>query len=165
MPSKRKSSSKMSSGAVMEEIKNLAYIGAGVVAGAVGGQMVDKAMKVDATQTGFNAKGMVRPMLLIGAGTYGAIKSKNRAIRMLSAGVGAAGVLSGIKVLTKKDLLAGAEGGLGEAYPLSVYREPMNLSIDRYNPDLPVLGPGSMGNDSYSEPVVASEDLAAIEII
>ena len=164
MPSKSKSRSKVNSGAVMEEIKNLAFIGAGVVAGSIGGRMVDKALKVDSNQQGFNAKGMVRPALLIGAGTYAAIKSKNRMVRMLSAGIGAAGVLSGIKALTKKDLLAGAEWGLGETFPLQVYREPLNLSMDRYNPDLPVLSPGSSVS-SYDEPVTVSDDLAAIEII
>ena len=63
---------------------------------------------------------------------------------MLGVGVGAAGVLSGVKLVMKKDLLAGladfsfngVQGFLGEP---SVYREPISLSVDRYNPDLPVL--------------------------
>jgi hypothetical protein len=51
-------------------------------------------------------------------------------------------------------------------YPSSVYREPMNLSLERYNPDLPVLGSGMTGSsDAYGEPVVVETDLAAIEII
>ena len=168
MARKSKSSSKVNSKAMMEEIKNLALVGAGVVAGSVGGRMVDKALKVDSAQQGFNAKAMVRPALLIGAGAYGAIKSKNRHIRMFSAGVGASGVLSGIKALTKKDLLSGPDGGgLGTMlYPSSVYREPMNLSLERYNPDLPVLGSGMTGSsDAYGEAVAVETDLAAIEII
>jgi hypothetical protein len=95
MPSKSKKSSKVNSKAVMEEIKNLALVGAGVVAGSVGGRMVDKVLKVDPAQQGFNAKAMVRPALLIGVGAFGAMKAKNHTMRMLAAGVGASGVLSG----------------------------------------------------------------------
>jgi len=111
MARKSKSSSKVNSKAMMEEIKNLALVGAGV---------------------------------------------------------GASGVLSGIKALTKKDLLSGPDGGgLGTmSYPSSVYREPMNLSLERYNPDLPVLGSGMTGSsDAYGEAVAVETDLAAIEII
>jgi len=165
MPSKSKKSSKVNSKAVMEEIKNLALVGAGVVAGSVGGRMVDKVLKVDPAQQGFNAKAMVRPALLIGVGAFGAMKAKNHMMRMLAAGVGASGALSGIKALTKKDLLSGPDGGgLGSSWPTSVYREPLNMSVERYNPDLPMLSAGPL-SDAYGEAVPMADELEAVEII
>ena len=92
-------------------------------------------------------------------------------MKMLATGVGASGLLSGVKVLMKKDLLAGLAdfsfSGLGEP---SVYREPLNLSVDRYNPDLPALSsptafnPEEFANSAMVEGM-AEEDLAYIEII
>jgi len=71
----------------------------------------------------------------------------------------------------KKDLLAGLAdfsfSGLGEP---SVYREPLNLSVERYNPDLPALSsPTSFNPEDYSSSAMGQgmmeEDLAYIEII
>ena len=68
----------------------------------------------------------------------------------------------------KKDLLAGLAdfsfAGLGEP---SVYREPVNLSVERYNPDLPALSsPTSFNPEEISNMQgVAEEDLSYIEII
>jgi hypothetical protein len=67
--------------------------------------------------------------------------------------------------------------GLGEANPTDVYREPINLSIERYNPDLPALNASSASsvsnatNDDYrssNQMIEGSDDgaeLAYIEII
>jgi len=97
---------------------------------------------------------------------------KDPNMKMLATGVGAAGMLSGVKVFLKKDLLAGLSDfnmsgidGLGEP---AVYREPMNLSIERYNPDLPALSsPTSFNPEDYASNVegIAEEDLSYIEII
>jgi hypothetical protein len=100
---------------------------------------------------------------------------KDPNMKMLATGVGASGLLSGVKVFLKKDLLAGLSDfsfngidGLGEP---TVYREPMNLSVERYNPDLPALSSPTSYNpeefSSHSAMVegVAEEDLAYIEII
>ena len=129
---------KISSQAVMGEIKTLAMLTGGVVIGSLGGKMIDKVLKVDATATEFNAKALARPIVLMGVGTAGNLMLKDPNMRMLATGVGASGLLSGVKVLMKKDLLAGLAdfsfSGLGEP---SVYREPLNLSVERYNPDLP----------------------------
>jgi len=79
----------------------------------------------------------------------------------------------------KKDLLNGLAdfSGLGEVNPTDVYREPVNLSIERYNPDLPALnassasgGASASSNDyrSSHEMIEGAEDqseLAYIEII
>jgi hypothetical protein len=60
---------------------------------------------------------------------------------MFATGVGTSGVISGVKVFLKKDLLNGladyeADGGQKEP---GIFREPVNLKIERYNPDLPSL--------------------------
>jgi hypothetical protein len=166
---------KISSQAVMDEIKTLAMLTGGVVIGSVGGKMIDKVLNVDASATGFNAKALARPIVLLGVGTAGNLMLKDPNMKMLATGVGASGLLSGVKVLLKKDLLAGLADfsfsgvdGLGEP---TVYREPINLSVERYNPDLPALSaPTSFNPEDIASPSrvvegVAEEDLAYIEII
>lgn len=162
---------KISSQAVMGEIKTLAMLTGGVVIGSVGGKMIDKVLNVDAAATGFNAKALARPIVLLGVGTAGNLMLKDPNMKMLATGVGASGLLSGVKVFLKKDLLAGLADfsgidGLGEP---SVYREPMNLSVDRYNPDLPMLSsPTSFNPEDINSSMVegvADEDLSYIEII
>jgi hypothetical protein len=167
----RTKKTKISSQAVMGEIKTLAMLTGGVVIGSVGGKMIDKVLNVDASATGFNAKALARPIVLLGVGTAGNLMLKDPNMKMLATGVGASGLLSGVKVLMKKDLLAGLAdfsfSGLGEP---SVYREPLNLSVDRYNPDLPALSsptafnPEEFANSAMVEGM-AEEDLAYIEII
>jgi hypothetical protein len=111
----------------------------------------------------------------LGVGTAGNLMLKDPNMKMLATGVGASGLLSGVKVFLKKDLLAGLSDfsfngidGLGEP---TVYREPMNLSVERYNPDLPALSsptaynPEEFASHSAMVEGVAEEDLAYIEII
>ena len=172
MAVQRKKTTKLSSQAVMGEIKTLAMLTGGVVIGSVGGKMIDKVLNVDATATGFNVKALARPIVLLGVGAAGNLMLKDPNMKMLATGVGAAGMLSGVKVFLKKDLLAGLSDfnmsgidGLGEP---AVYREPMNLSIERYNPDLPALSsPTSFNPEDYASNVegIAEEDLSYIEII
>ena len=172
MAVQRKKTTKLSGQAVMGEIKTLAMLTGGVVIGSVGGKMIDKVLNVDATATGFNVKAMARPIVLLGVGAAGNLMLKDPNMKMLATGVGAAGMLSGVKVFLKKDLLAGLSDfnmsgidGLGEP---AVYREPMNLSIERYNPDLPALSsPTSFNPEDYASKVegIAEEDLSYIEII
>jgi hypothetical protein len=167
----RTKKTKISSQAVMGELKTLAMLTGGVVIGSVGGKMIDKVLNVDASATGFNAKALARPIVLLGVGTAGNLMLKDPNMKMLATGVGASGLLSGVKVLMKKDLLAGLAdfsfSGLGEP---SVYREPLNLSVDRYNPDLPALSsPTAFNPEEYANSAMvegmAEEDLAYIEII
>ena len=167
----RTKKTKLSSQAVMGELKTLAMLTGGVVIGSVGGKMIDKVLNVDASATGFNAKALARPIVLLGVGTAGNLMLKDPNMKMLATGVGASGLLSGVKVLMKKDLLAGLAdfsfSGLGEP---SVYREPLNLSVDRYNPDLPALSsPTSFNPEEFANSAMVEgmteEDLAYIEII
>jgi|GEM_PF-709150 len=163
MATQRKTNSKLSSQAVMEEVKNLAMLGGGVVLGSVGGRLIDKVLKVDGTETGFNAKAMARPVVLIAAGAAGAVMLKEKNMKLLATGVGAAGVLSGVKVILKKDLLAGLAdfSGLGNddtdtAAPTKLFREPVQLAVERYNPDLPALSAVYM---PYPNPMDVQEQI------
>jgi hypothetical protein len=171
MATKRNTNSKISGQAVMGEIKTLAMLTGGVVLGSVGGKMIDKVLKVDATATGFNAKAMARPLVLLGMGAAGNLMLKDANMRMVATGVGAAGMLSGVKVLLKRDLLAGLSDfsmhGFGSYGEPSLYREPMTLSVDRYNPDLPALSSPTAFNpeDFASASSEAGSELSYIEII
>lgn len=157
---------KASKKAIMGELRSLAMISAGMVAGSLGGKALDKALKVDSNLPGFQAKKFVRPAVQLGAGVLGAIKLKNKDLKMLSAGVGASGVVSTVKVVLKKDILSGLEGTPISNTPElmmplanSVYVEPATESVGTitqdweennylpsYEPNLPVLA-------NYSEPL------------
>ncbi|MCX8486268.1 MAG: hypothetical protein ORN53_03670, partial [Crocinitomicaceae bacterium] len=98
-------------------------------------------------------------------------------MKMLATGVGASGLLSGVKILLKKDLLAGlADFNLGGSNDLgepSIYREPLNLSVERYNPDLPALSSPTafnvedlnLAHASMAHSSEMEDDLSYIEII
>ncbi len=127
----------------MGELRSLAMISGGMVLGSMTGKAIDKMLKVDEAATGFQVKKLIRPLALLGAGVVGSMKLKNPDLKMVSAGVGAAGVVSTVKVVLKKDLLAGLGGsmsGLGE--PMSVYHEPVRM-MEPYEPNLPALSSGS----------------------
>ena len=101
---KQRKTRKAGTQAVLAEVKNLAVMGAGITLGALGGRMVDKALKTDSA-TGPQA--LLRPVLMTGLGAYGAATLKNPMARLLAAGIGASGILAGVKALTKADVLAG----------------------------------------------------------
>ena len=150
MAKTKKVTSKINSGAVMEEVKKLALLGGGVVLGSLGGKLIDNVLKVDTGIPGFNPKALVRPAVLVGAGTAGVLMLKDNNLKLIAT---------------------------GEANPTDVYREPINLSIERYNPDLPALNSSSASsvlnatNDDYrssNHMIEGSDDgaeLAYIEII
>lgn len=128
---------------MMGELRSLAMISGGMVLGSMTGKAIDKMLKVDEAATGFQVKKLLSPLALLGAGVVGSMKLKNPDLKMVSAGVGAAGVVSTVKVVLKKDLLAGLGGstsGLGE--PMSVYHEPVRV-MEPYEPNLPALSSGS----------------------
>jgi hypothetical protein len=175
--------------AILGELRSLAMISAGMIAGSLTGKALDKALKVDSNLPGFQAKKFVRPAVQLGAGVLGAVKLKNQDLKMLSAGVGASGVVSTLKVVLKKDILNGLEGTPSFDTPElmmplanSVYIEPATESVGTiyselpsYEPNLPVLA-------NYSEQEVTvspdsgedywvidtpgtGDDMAEIEII
>jgi len=152
--------------AIMGELRSLAMISAGMIVGSMGGKALDKALKVDDTLPGFQAKKFVRPVALLGAGVLGAVKLKNQDLKMLSAGVGASGVVSTVKVVLKKDILSGLDGTPLAASPelfmpmttaQSVFIAPESgetiySELPSYEPNLPILA-----NYSEQEEYVTSE--------
>jgi hypothetical protein len=114
---------------------------------------------------------------MLGVGTAGNIMLKDPNMKMLATGVGASGLLSGVKIMLKKDLLAGLAdfnlGGSNEFGEPSIYREPLNLSVERYNPDLPALSSPTafnvedlnLSHASMAHSSEMEDDLSYIEII
>lgn len=149
---------KLSAKTVLEELKTPGLIILGMVGGNMAGKLIDKALPLDEEATGFQAKALVKPVVQITAGIAGAILLKNKNLKLVASGVAASGIASTVKVFLKKDILSGL-GNFNISDPLKrVFRDPINLSIAPYNPDLPALnehkeniptipieGPGSMG--------------------
>lgn len=138
-PKKKKVPVKSKSDSLVEELKNLALIGSGIVAGSMAGGLIDKVVKVDPAVTEFQMKSLARPLLLLTAGASAAfLKDKN--MKLFATGVGASGIMSGVKVILKKDLLAGlGDFGNMETRPPAVFRDPYPLQVESYEPDLPEL--------------------------
>ena len=142
MPTKAKTKTakqKLNAKTVLEELKTPGLIILGMVGGTMAGKLIDKALPLDETATGFQPKALVKPLIQITAGVGGAIFLKDKNMKLIASGVAASGIASTVKVFLKKDLLNGL-GDFNIADPLKrVFREPINLAIAPYNPDLPVL--------------------------
>ena len=124
---------------VFEELKTPGLIIIGMIGGTLAGKLIDKAIPIDETATGFQAKALVKPILQISAGIGGAIFLKDKNLKLIAGGVAASGIASTVKVFLKKDILSGL-GDFNIADPLKrVFRDPINLAIAPYNPELPVL--------------------------
>ena len=142
---------KLNAKSVIEELKTPGLIIIGMIGGNLAGKLIDKAIPIDETATGFQAKALVKPILQISAGIGGAIFLKDKNLKLIAGGVAASGIASTVKVFLKKDILSGL-GDFNIADPLKrIFRDPINLAIAPYNPELPVL------NESNS-------DLRTIEI-
>jgi hypothetical protein len=139
------SKAKLDAKAIIEELKTPGLIILGMVGGNMAGKLIDKAVKVDDTATGFQTKALIKPVIQITAGVGGALFLKDKNLKLICSGVAASGIASTVKVFLKKDILQGLTNfaGLGEAVN-QVFREPLNLSIEPYNPDLPQLPPSQM---------------------
>ena len=168
---KVKATSKLNSENVLEELKALAMFGGGVVVGALGGKFIDNALKVDTSIPGFNAKALVRPVALLGVGAAGGILLEDKHLKMFATGVGTSGLIAGVKVILKKDLLNGLADFAGLGDTPSIFREPVNLSIERYNPDLPSLSSRSDKEEIYAatrrsiEGTNDEDEISFVEII
>ena len=130
---------KISGAEVLQELKGPALIIVGMIGGNMAGKAIDKVLKVDETQVGFNAKALAKPVVQLSAGVAGAMLLKDDNLKLLATGVATSGVASGVKVLLKKDLLSGLDGLGNDA--LSSARG--LLKAERYNPDLPELANGN----------------------
>lgn len=135
------------------ELRSLAMISGGMVLGTMGGKAIDRMLKVDSALPGLQAQKFARPAVLLGAGVLGSLKLKNQDLKMLSAGVGATGVLSTMQVVLKKDFLSGMDG-LG-----SNYSAPVARAMEAYEPHLPALSSGAPALASLAE---ASESYSSV---
>jgi hypothetical protein len=134
---------------IIEEFKTPGLIILGMVGSNYAGQLLDKVLPIDATATGFQVKALVKPLVQISAGVGGALFLKDKNLKLIASGVAASGIAGTVKVFLKKDILEGLASfdGLGEATPnqidklkySQVFREPIHLQIEAYNPDLPEL--------------------------
>ncbi|HBG69658.1 MAG: hypothetical protein A2W93_12160 [Bacteroidetes bacterium GWF2_43_63] len=130
---------KLDAKTVFEELKTPGLIIIGMIGGNLAGKLIDKALPIDETATGFQAKALIKPIVQISAGIGGAIFLKDKNLKLIAGGVAASGIASTVKVFLKKDILSGL-GDFNIADPLKrVFRDPINLAIAPYNPELPVL--------------------------
>jgi hypothetical protein len=168
---KKESASKVKLNAqtILEELKTPGLIILGMIGGNLAGKLIDKAVKVNTAATGFQAKALVNPILQITAGVGGALFLKDKNLKLIASGVAASGIASTIKVFLKKDVLQGLTEftGLGASDPVKqVFREPINLSIEPYNPDLPQLPPAQVAAIPVeSETEITGSDLGEYEEI
>jgi len=134
---------------IIEEFKTPGLIIIGMVGGNMAGKLLDKVLPVDETATGFQAKALIKPIVQITAGVGGALLLKDQNLKLIASGVAASGLAGTVKVFLKKDILQGLTNfaGLGDSNDgyKQVFREPMNLQIEAYNPHLPEL-PALTGN-------------------
>lgn len=133
----------------LQELKVPGLIILGMVGGNMAGKLIDKVIKPDPSAKGLkNAKNLIRPVIQISAGLAGRVLLKDENLKLIATGVAVGGVFSGVKVLLKKDLLAGLTGvnGLGETEDQvqQIFREPLSLAIEPYTPDLPRLPEAQM---------------------
>jgi hypothetical protein len=149
---------------IWEEVKGPLFIVAGVAGGVVAGKLVDKVVKVDTTATTLKPKALIKPALLLAAGIGGGIYSKNEYLKLIATGVTVSGVLSTTKIILKKDILQGLSemAGLGATDQVKrVFREPVNITIEPYNPDLPKL-PRAQTAGSDNQDIMGPETDAEI---
>jgi len=130
---------KLDAKTVFEELKTPGLIIIGIIGGNLAGKLIDKVVPVDETAAGFQPKSLVKPIIQISAGIGGAIFLKDKNMKLIAGGVAASGMAATVKVFLKKDILSGL-GDFNIADPLKrVFRDPINLSIAPYNPELPSL--------------------------
>lgn len=125
---------------ILDELKAPALIVVGMIGGNMAGKAMDKILKVDEELTGFNVKAIAKPVVQLTAGVAGAVFLKDKNLKLVATGIAASGVASGVKVMLKKDLLAGFRG-LGTAQALSTVKG--LLRANSYNPNLPELTSGN----------------------
>lgn len=135
MSKKKKSKAKLSAMMIAEELKKPVLIVLGVSAGNLAGKALEKVIKLDETAEGFQAKALFKPLAQLSTGILGTILLENQNLKLFAGGVAASGVASTIKVFLKKDVL----NGFGDVGVGQLFREPINLSIEAYNPSLPQI--------------------------
>lgn len=152
---------------ILDELKAPALIVVGMIGGNMAGKALDKVLKVDEELTGFNVKAIAKPVVQLTAGVAGAVFLKDKNLKLVATGVAASGVASGVKVMLKKDLLAGFRG-LGTSQALSTVKG--LLQANSYNPDLPELSDGNYDTMQIEYPGASNdydeyEEIHEVEIL
>lgn len=145
---------------VLDELAKPALIILGMAGGNFAGKALDKVLKVDKSLSGFNAKAAAKPVIQIATGIAGAVLLKDKNMKLVASGIAASGIASGVKVLLKKDLLAGFDG-LGEGYDLDDINNLMQ--IDPYNPELPELSSANFETLEIEAPSDENDDYDEIQ--
>lgn len=131
---------KINAASILEELKTPAMIILGMMGGAMAGKLMDKAMPVEESTDGkFQVKSLLKPVVQITAGVGGALLLKDKNLKLIACGVTASGIASAVKVFLKKDVLNGLGSLQAANTKQRVFQEPISLSIEPYNPDLPQL--------------------------
>jgi len=155
---------KLDAKTILEELKTPGLIILGMVGGNMAGKLIDKVVKVDPTATGFQVKALAKPIVQITAGLGGTLFLKDKNMRLIAAGVAASGIASTVKVFLKKDILQGLTDFAGLGNTLNsvqqVFREPINLNIEPYNPELPNLPVSQM----QALPIESNEELSSRDL-
>ena len=145
---------------VIDELAKPALIILGMAGGNFAGKALDKMLKVDSSLTGFNAKAAAKPVIQIATGIAGAVLLKDKNMKLVASGIAASGIASGVKVLLKKDLLAGFDG-LGNDYDLDDINNLMQ--IEPYDPDLPELSSANFETLEIEAPQDDYEDYDEVQ--
>ena len=155
---------KLDAKTILEELKTPGLIILGMVGGNMAGKLIDKVVKVDPTATGFQVKALAKPIVQITAGLGGTLFLKDKNMRLIASGVAASGIASTVKVFLKKDILQGLTDFAGLGNTLNsvqqVFREPINLNIEPYNPELPNLTVSQM----EALPIESNEELSSRDL-
>lgn len=155
---------KLDAKTILEELKTPGLIILGMVGGNMAGKLIDKVVKVDPTATGFQVKALAKPIVQITAGLGGTLFLKDKNMRLIASGVAASGIASTVKVFLKKDILQGLTDFAGLGNTLNsvqqVFREPINLNIEPYNPELPTLPASQM----EALPIESNEELSSRDL-
>ena len=145
---------------VINELAKPALIILGMAGGNFAGKALDKILKVDNSLSGFNAKAVVKPVIQIATGIAGAVLLKDKNLKLVASGIAATGIASGVKVLLKKDLLAGFDG-LGNGYNLDEINNLMQ--IEPFDSELLELSSGNYETIDIESPMDNYEDYDEIQ--
>ncbi len=150
----------ISSKSIADECVPILLTAAGLAGASIAGGMIDKMLKAS---EGSTVKKLVRPIVLTVGGAAIKLFVADKHVKSVADGVAIAGILSGIKVLTKKDLLAGIEEddiqGLDGKSQKRRFPTPISIEHPPYTPDLPALEAASIDEDmSGVEEEIAGDD-------
>lgn len=100
--------------AVMTELQTLATVAGGMVAGTIAINAAEKVLKVDSS-SGL-PKRLVAPLVVATGSAIASIKTKNKVVRNVAMGAGAAGVVRSLKAVAPKAAILNGLGAPEDEY-------------------------------------------------